>query len=434
MLTNTVRHGLTIQFDTWTDDHPASVYVEWWRDDTRIEANDFVCDSANFFIDQQIESFNKIVIIISDMTRPNRFLKIYNIIDGVIRSFYNDEIENLEIIEQIDPTNDTLPINECSTILLPVVSTGVQFQRTLPISVYKGNKFFGKFYIKDSSHNEDKTLYNVSIDDLIHILSSQSYIGRKYTNESASSIIAEILGSNIPYEIDPAFDSINVSGYLLPSTKRDALKQILFITHGFADCSRQEKIIIKELPTTTSATVGKDKILSIQTTQEQIVTSYRLVTNKLTGGTGEEEIFDDELDGQELIIFDKPVRTLRISGGTIVEQSLNYCIISGTGGQVTLYGKYWKTTSRVTTLANPNVVGTDLQNDVDFETTLQVSGDVLSELGFVKNTIKAKFLMEDVQVGDLIILNGQTARVTKLDYDLTQTNIYCNADLEVYYE
>ena len=42
--------------------------------------------------------------------------------------------------------------------------------------------------------------------------------------------------------------------------------------------------------------------------------------------------------------------------------------------------------------------------------------------------------MGTVKVGDLISLNGQTCRVMQLSYDLKQTNIYANAELEAYYE
>ena len=42
--------------------------------------------------------------------------------------------------------------------------------------------------------------------------------------------------------------------------------------------------------------------------------------------------------------------------------------------------------------------------------------------------------MGTVKVGDMITLNGTTCRVKTLDYEIDQTNIYCSAELEAYYE
>ena len=63
-------------------------------------------------------------------------MKIFNIADGITRQFYNEELENVEIIEQITNNNGALNINEASLKILPSDNRGILFQRTLPFSIY----------------------------------------------------------------------------------------------------------------------------------------------------------------------------------------------------------------------------------------------------------------------------------------------------------
>ena len=86
--------------------------VKWYRGDTQLENQTYTVDSSIYFCNTPVQAYNKIVITIGNMTKSDRFLKIYNISDGISRQFYNDELENCEIIEQITNNNDALNINE----------------------------------------------------------------------------------------------------------------------------------------------------------------------------------------------------------------------------------------------------------------------------------------------------------------------------------
>ena len=124
-----------IQFDTYTDDYPQTMSVEWYRGTTLLTSETYNVDSAEYFCNTPVQAYNKIVITIGNMTRANRFLKIFNITDGISRQFYNDELENVEIIEQITNNVTALNINEASLRILPQSSAGILFQRTLPQDV-----------------------------------------------------------------------------------------------------------------------------------------------------------------------------------------------------------------------------------------------------------------------------------------------------------
>lgn len=433
-----LRLGLNIEFDTWTNDYPASVSVEWFLNNSVVESDTYTIDSANYFCEKEVSAYNKVVITFDKttaiMNNGYRFLKIYNITDGISREFYNEELTQCEIIEQIESNNEALDINESSMIILPSTTAGVTFQRTLPMLVYRNNVLFGKFFVNTSTSNTFKTLYQIRANDYISILEAQTYLGGSYSSATASSVVADILGT-IPYTLDAGLGTKTITGYLPILDKREALRQVAFCLNAEIDTSRSSGIVIKPLATTSSRNITPSEILSIETTQENIVTKIVLDTSTLTTkGASADNIYSARLNGTLQIIFDSPKFDLSITGGSIVSSNLNYAIISGTGSVVTLTGKDYVETNESRTKLNPYVVSTDMEKIENFSTTLTCSDDVLNKLKFIKFKIKSKFLMGSTKVGDIVTLNGQVARVVALSYDLWQTNIYANADLEVYYE
>lgn len=412
--------------------------VKWYRDATLLEDETYNVDASTYFCDTQVSSYNKIVITIGNMQRPNRFLKIFNISDGITRQFYNDELENVEIIEEISTNSKTLDINESSLLILPATTTGVLFQRTLPFTIYRNEVLFGKFFIDTSTSNTDKTLYKLKVSDFIKTLDAQTYLGGVYSGTNIASLINDILsGSGIPFEIDGILEAQSVSGYLPIMTKREALRQIAFCSNSYIDTSRSDKLIIKkELPSIAPTTIPPSNIISIETTQENIVTEIELDTELLTTrNASTDEIYRGTLNGTQSILFDEPKFDLTISGGTIVSSNCNYAIISGTGSTVVLSGKTYEKYTKIETKSNPYTVTTDVPKIEKYTTTLTCDDiNIMDKLEFVDLKIKSKFKMGDIKVGDEVYLNGQKCRVMTLSYDLGQTEIYANAELEAYYE
>lgn len=409
--------------------------VKWYRDATLLEDQNYNVDSAEYFCDTQVQAYNKIVITIGNMQRANRFLKIFNITDGISRQFYNEELENVEIIEEITNNNKALNINQAELVVLPQNKTGVLFQRTLPFSIYRNDVLYGRFFIDSSTSNFEKTLYKLKVSDYINILDGQSYLGGIYSNVTMANLVADIL-SDIPYTIDSSIQNYTISGYLPILTKREALRQIAFCTNAYIDTSRSDEIVIAPLPTTAIETLTKAEVLKIETTQENIVTKIELNTELLTTRNATtDEIFNGALNGTQSIIFDSPKFNLTISGGTIVLSNCNYAIIRGTGGNVVLSGQTYEQYTKVTEKTNSNAVSTDIEKIDSYTTTLTCNDiDILDFLNFVEFKIKSSFKMGDIKVGDVVTLIDKDARVLTLSYNIAQTEIYAEAELEAYYE
>lgn len=408
--------------------------VKWYRGTTLLEDQTYNVDSANYFCNTQVSAYNKIVITIGNMQLPNRFLKIFNITDGITRQFYNEELENVEIIEQINNNNSALSINEANLNILSANNTGVLFQRTLPFSIYRNDVLYGKFFVNSSTANTDKTLYNIKVDDYINILEGQKYLGGLYNNVTASTLIADIL-NGITYTLDAGLGAKTITGYLPILNKREALRQVAFAINAIIDTSRSDNIIIKPYPTTVTTTLGADKVVDIKATQQNIVTKIVLQTTMLTTkNASTDNLYSATLNGTTTILFDTPKFDLAVTGGTIVASNINYAIISGTGSTVTLTGKSYQQIIKQESKINNFTVSTDIEKIETYDTTLSCNDTIIDNLTFVEYKVQSKFLMQNIAVGDLISLNGMTCRVLTLNYDLAQTNIYCTAELEAYYE
>lgn len=423
-----------IEFDTWTNEYPRTMQVTWYRDTTQLEQQTYNVDSALYFCDTQVSSYNKIVITFTNMMRPNRYLKIFNIYDGTTRNFYNEEIENLNIIEEINSNNTSLAINQASTTLLPLNETGVQFQRTLPFMVYRNEVLYGKFFINTSTANTDKSLYKLKVDDWISILEGQTYLGGTYSSTAVSTIISDLMG-DVPYTLDATLGAKTITGYLPILNKREALRQIAFAINGMIDTSRSDKVQIIPMPSSVSQTLSKSEIVTISSTQQSITTKYILNVKTLVATTSQaEELFSGTISGNTTVLFSSPTYDLSITGGTIVSSNINYAIITGSGA-VTLTGKSFDDVENQYEKSNNYAVASDIQKEQTFNTT--IVSDVttmLNNLHFVDYKIKSKFKMGAVKVGEMISLDGVTCRVIKLSYNLVQTDIYCEAELEAYYE
>lgn len=425
--------GLTIEFDINTENYAKNMNVKWYRDDVLISEADFIVDSSKYFCNNQVTAFNKVVITIMSTNNPFRYLKIFNIYDGIIRTFYQDELENIDIIEEISTKNEMLSVNNASINIINKNDIGVLFQRTLPFKIYKNNELLGCFFIDTSSNNAQKTFYSISANDYIGLLEYQTHLGGMYSNVKIGDLISDIMG-DIPYEIDSVISEKTISGYLPIQTKREALRQIIFSVNGIIDTSRSEKVFIKPLPSTISSIIGENKIIDVKTTELSKTTSIEINTHKYTANSEETELFNNVLNGTTYLTFGTPVHDLKITGGTILSSGTNFAIIEGSGS-VILKGKGYDDVVETISKRNELVVTTDLQKIETHETTLNCDPqELLNSLDFVKSNLDVVFNMTTEKVGDLVEVNGTIARILSLSYDGRQNNIYATAKMEVYDE
>lgn len=311
------------------------------------------------------------------------------------------------------------------------------FQRTLPFSIYRNDVLFGRFFIDTSTSNAKKTLYKLKVSDEIKTLENQTYLGGIYNNVTMADLVADIMG-DISYTLDQTVSQYTISGYLPIMNKREALRQVAFCTNTYVNTSRDDVISIKPLPTTASRNVLPSEIVSIETTQNNITTQIELLTTTLVTKKYQnaDDIYEGRINGKTItILFDNPMYDLSITGGTIIDSNCNYAIIQGTASTTTLQGKEYQLAESTEIKQNQYAVSTDIEKQETYETTLTCNDiNIMDYLNFVEFNIKSKFKMASTVVGDLVNLNGEVCRVLSLDYNLKQSEMYVDAELEAYYE
>lgn len=428
---NYTAPGLMIEFDSNTNTYAKNINVKWYRDNTLLSDKDFIVDSSMYFCSNEVIAFNKVIITMTLMSTPNRFLKIFNISDGITRTFYKDELENVDIIEEVSIKNTNLSINNTAITILNKNDIGILFQRTLPFKVYRNDTLFGCFFIDSSSSNTTRTVYNISANDYIGLLEYQIHLGGMYSNIAVSNLISDILG-DLPYELDSSIGSKTITGYLPVQTKREALRQIIFSVGGIIDTSRKDNIVIKPLSSQIISTLSEDKIINIKRTELPITTSIELNTHVYKKNTEESELYNGTLNGTTYLTFGSPMHGLTITGGTILDSGVNYATIKGTG-TVVLKGQGYDDIIENISKINPNFATTDLQKVETHETTLHWNAsELLNTLNFVKSNMDVNFNMTTEKVGDLINVNGTICRIVSLTYNAEQNNIYATSKMEVY--
>lgn len=307
---------------------------------------------------------------------------------------------------------------------------GVLFQKTLPLKLYRNETLIGAFFIETSA-KENKDLYKISSTDYIGLLDKEKFLGGMYTAESVGNIVANILEDS-PYTIDQTLASRTVTGYICICSKREALQMIIFSAGGIIDCSRNDSIEIKLLPTETTSELTNTEIVSIKETVESITTTIELIEHKYKIKSEAEQIIEDAVNGEALICFNSPYNSISISGGTILQSGINFAKISA-NGSFTLTGFGYDDITITKSKRNPLTVTTDIKKIKSYSTTLVCNEiNLLDQLQFINKTLSVNFKVSNGEkVGDKIQVLNQTARITRLEYELNTSSIYANAEMEV---
>ena len=386
----------------------------------------------NFFFAHDVVAYNKIVFTFIKTNKPYRYLRVFEIEDGITREFYNDEIKNLVLLEEVSPTSEELRINTLSVDLVTKNEIGVLFQRTLPFKLFRDGSLLGTFFIDISNRKKGKE-YEITATDYIGILDRETYQGGLYIDTMVGTIVGEIL-SDMPYIIDSTLSNRTVSGYLEPMSKREALQRVIFASGGIIDCSRSEKIEIKRLDNTIKSNLNNDKLVSISEKTESITTQINLIEHRYKLKTEMDTLYEETLNGDLLVNFDAPHTQLSINRyGRILESGIHHAKIRGTG-DVKLQGLGYDDISTTRTKVNPLVVETDVKKVKEYETTLICNEiDLLDYLNFISKKLTVIYNMESKEkVGDMVKVLEQNARITNLEYDLNTPCIYATAEMEVY--
>ena len=273
--------GITFMFHPDTNDYCNSLNIKWYQDNTLLEDVNYIPDSAVYFCQKNVTNFNKAVVTFNSTNKPIRYLKVQQIEYGSIRTFEEEDLRKVNVLEEISLISEEITINTLNFTLDNKDNIDFIFQKKQPLTVQYGSNLMGTFFI-ESSKRVSKTVYEIEASDYLGLLDKSYFEGGTYTNKTASSLIAYIMG-NIPYELDSTLGAKTLSGTLERCTKREALLQVIFAICGVVSTARSDKVRIYSLSNTSVGTIAESSIFTGASFEgEDEVTEIRLTLNDNT--------------------------------------------------------------------------------------------------------------------------------------------------------
>lgn len=282
-----------------------------------------------------------------------------------------------------------------------------------------GGVLIGKFYLEDVER-VGRSLYELKCTSSIGLLLTSYHYGGLYTGETASEVIADVVGGVISYTLDPALGATPLYGWLPKGTRRDNLRDVLFAIGG--QIRKDENGAVRIVPMSSGesypitadelymggSVTGGNPASTVSVTEhsylalptDQRVTLYDgeaaaapMVT---PGGRSVEGV---------LVEFKEPAHDLEAENVAILESGANYAVL-GRSPAAKLYGLSYSHTRRILrrtqdTGAEPNEVASEDCTLVNLMNAENVAARLMAYYGSARR-IKADLVMTDQRPGDAV--------------------------------
>lgn len=441
--------GATLTFDTTTNDFPSDITIKWYQNETLISQKDFQPNSAEYFADNYVQNFNKVEIIFNKTSKPYRYAKLSNIAYGIVRTFVDTDVSNINVIEEVDLTSAEITVNTMDFTLLNLAGTVFSFQKRQPIKLYFKENLVGMYYITKATQTSNKT-FEIEAEDLIGALDRYTFMGGMYTNALVSEIFASLFGTNIPYELDASFSNSTITGYIPICTCREALTYIAFSIGAIVTTSKSDKIKIEPLNNNVAYSYNQnevfmgnsfqrnDKVTSVEVTEYNYIQNASATTDVLYNGS----------ETSAVVRFTEPHFNLTCTGGTIVSSNCNHAIINLNSGatEMILQGKRYEVSTTLKTKVDPIITPADFENKVAFSDCFLINKTnvevILNRLYNYYITNKdnsfdvALDLAKGGKIGDKIefetdFKGKQMGYITELNFNPIGSKLFANATIKV---
>ena len=217
--------GVNLTFDPRAQTHCTRVNLKWYRGAALLSDMDFFPTGTEFYCQNKVESFDRVVITPQETNLPGRFAKLEMVMFGVNRTFYMDEMRSATVTLQMGGISLELPISTLRWTLDSHTDVEFMFQEKQPMELWNNDILVGVFYV-DSHSQVSARVYNIVCQDALGVLEESRFAGGVYTNKSAQQLVRDIVGSD--FELIFEAPNRNLTGKLDAQSKRDALQQVLF--------------------------------------------------------------------------------------------------------------------------------------------------------------------------------------------------------------
>lgn len=422
--------GLTFEFCPYGNNYCNHMLIQWYLDDAVIKEAEFYPAAWRCEYRCTVEKYNKLIITFYSTNKPYRYLKVQNIQHGINEYFSEDEIETASVLEEVDISALELSVN---TLEFRLRTANDDFDIFNPKGLYNllqkkqqlcvegyvdgGLINFGYFYLDNWNDDEGET--ELTAQDAIGIMSNTTFKGNIYEGVKALNVIDEIMNdAGFGYSVDSRIGDMKISGWLPICTHREALQQVAFALGAYVDTSRGGMVRIRfGADEDVIYNIGMDrKAVGSSATLKEYISGVSITEHSYVLGTTVEELYKGNLyAGDNEITFSEPSVVTAVSGGTLKESGVNYCIVNMTAdGEVIVKGKKYTDNTSVITVNADTVAAGEKEN--------------------IKTVTDATLInnKNSLYVAQMLLNSYQKRIEQNLSFVLNRETVGSNASVEVY--
>ena len=432
--------GLT--FDFTGDSLPKAMVITYYRGETILGVFTHEIDKNAYLAIDTVENYNKITLEFTGTQIPYRYIKMSELIWGVVKVWSQDSIVSASVLEELNLTSNEVSINELEfevydkadefNILNPQgIYKTLQQRQPLTVTEYINGKpiKMGTFYLSEWESTSGK-IAHFKASDILGVLDNIVYKQKTiWSNTSALTIFQDIFtqGQFSNYVIDNEISNLSLNGYVPIVSIREALHQVCFALRCTINAGRDGLIHIKRISNSEVNPISKGSKSNTKLTQEQLTNSVLVNAYNFTLGSNE-ELYSESLGVGKYEISVKPSGTKTCIGGTIIEQGLNYIVVNvTTAGKVTINGakyvesitKYIKTADIYNSLQQVEVSEVYCISNLNG----QEVADYLYNDYQRRITQEFTLILEDEEIGNTVNVEIENTTkqgiITKLETNLT---------------
>ena len=390
--------GITLVFDTSSSGgYCSDVLICWYRSGALLTEKAFSPDRSIYFCQTTVEQFDKVEITLRKTALPACYAKLSQVIIGVTRVFDMSQIRSARVVAQTDLLAQELPASVLEWVLDSSEDVEYIFQERQPFEVRctgfgqqeESSSTVGVYYLSDSRRTA-KRIYSLNCEDAIGVLERDSFSGGVYNGYSARQLISDIVDGQFEVVYDPSsgIGDESLTGILMPSTRREALQQVLF---AFGVCA---------------ATDGGETIRIF-----------------LPGGTPESIGAGRTYTGAS-VDTSAVITAVRVTAHTYTKSS---------DGSIEIGGERYRDTETVYTVENPDVTSNTKTNVVEITGATLVSaanGQAVAQRVYnyyaKRDAARAKIVWRGEKLGDAVTLPNpwggtNTGNIVRMDLTLSNT-------------
>ena len=324
--------GINLTFDEATGEYCSSVSIQWWQGDVLRISRTFAPNAVNFFCEQRVLSYDKIIVTLNKTVVPHRRAKLSKILMGVQRTFGMNEIRSAAIVNQMNESAVELPISTFNWTLDSIKEVDYLFQLKQPVEVYNDDNLIGVYYINNSSRSSSR-VYEIECQDALGVLDYTPFDGATYLDGISAKELLTSLAKPFEIAYNEDVEDTTLTGLIAAGTNRSAIQQVIFAWGVCLATDGSNKIRVFKQPTNPTL-IPKDRTFvgaSVKTSA--VVTRVKVLGHSFEEAANGTVVIGDKKysDTTTAYIVDNPDVTA--SDRENVKEVQNATLVSADNGQ-----------------------------------------------------------------------------------------------------